>query len=81
MQKPSTVQLSDICINNIKGTSWTCEAVILACSSAKPCKNVTIGNVDLGFSGPKGPITTKCANVKPIFTGKQNPPVCAVAPA
>ncbi|KAL0285566.1 UNVERIFIED_CONTAM: Polygalacturonase [Sesamum radiatum] len=53
------------------------EAVTFICSGLKPCENVEVGDIDLTYTGNQGPITTKCANVKPKFVGKQNPPVCA----
>ncbi|KAI3457748.1 hypothetical protein Pfo_014411 [Paulownia fortunei] len=77
LDKPSLIKISKISIKNIRGTSKTAEAVILVCSSRKPCENVEISDIDLTYNGNLGPITTKCANVKPTLVGKQNPPVCA----
>lgn len=76
-QSPSQIKISQVSIKNVKGTSGTAEAVIFACSSGKPCEKVEIGDIDLTYSGAEGPITTKCANVKPTVAGKVNPPVCA----
>ncbi|CAA3020911.1 exopolygalacturonase-like [Olea europaea var. sylvestris] len=74
---PSLIQVNQMTVKNIKGTSKTPVAMQFSCSKAKPCKNVEIGDIDLAYSGTEGPITTKCANIKPTFVGKQNPPICA----
>ncbi|GER44949.1 pectin lyase-like superfamily protein [Striga asiatica] len=75
--KPSQIQISDVSVKNVRGTSSTAEVVTFACSSGKPCQNVEIGDIDLGFVGTIGNITTICSNVKPTVTGKTNPPLCA----
>ncbi|KAL1555402.1 galacturonan 1,4-alpha-galacturonidase [Salvia divinorum] len=78
LDKASLVQISKVKIDNIKGTSFTQDALIFSCSSSKPCQDVQIGDIDLMFSGdPKlGGATTKCQNIKYVTTGKQNPPLC-----
>ncbi|CAA0834673.1 Pectin lyase-like superfamily protein [Striga hermonthica] len=73
---PSKIQISDVSVKNVRGTSSTAEVVTFACSSGKPCQNVEIGDIDLGFVGTTGNITTICSNVKPTVTGKTNPPLC-----
>ncbi|CAK9133383.1 unnamed protein product [Ilex paraguariensis] len=73
---PSRVKVSKVSFKNIKGTSSTQLAVKLLCSESIPCENVEVGDIDLAYSGPEGPPTTICSNVKPIFSGKQNPPTC-----
>ncbi|GER34776.1 pectin lyase-like superfamily protein [Striga asiatica] len=78
---PSKIQISDVSVKNVRGTSSTAEVVTFACSSGKPCQNVEIGDIDLGFIGTIGNITTICSNVKPTVTGKMNPPLCASPPA
>ncbi|RDX84912.1 hypothetical protein CR513_33962 [Mucuna pruriens] len=72
-KNPSKVKISKVSFKNIKGTSKTQEGVILICSGGVPCDGVQITDVDLTFNG--APITAKCANVKPIITGKA--PKCA----
>nr|GMD26495.1 polygalacturonase-like [Ipomoea batatas] len=72
-QKPSLVKISKVSYKNIKGTSATEEAVILACSSGVPCEGVEIGEINLTFKG--GAAKSLCSNVKPTLTGKQVPPV------
>ncbi|XP_073064785.1 polygalacturonase-like [Primulina eburnea] len=80
LDTPSLVKISNVKLNNIRGTSNDPVAVTLVCSGSKPCENVEIGDIDLKYDGKLGPITTKCNNIKPKLTGKQNPPLCA-APA
>jgi galacturan 1,4-alpha-galacturonidase len=76
LQQPSKIKISKVSFNNIRGTSAYPLAVILVCSKHVPCQNVEVGNIDLAYKGPLGPITTKCANVKPIFKGTQKPEIC-----
>nr|GLL30267.1 polygalacturonase-like [Ipomoea trifida] len=72
-EKPSLVKISKVSYRNIKGTSATEEAVILACSSGVPCEGVDIGEINLTFKG--GAAKSVCSNVKPTLTGKQVPAV------
>ncbi|CAI9760508.1 unnamed protein product [Fraxinus pennsylvanica] len=82
LDSPSLIQVSQMTVKNIKGTTKTPVAMTFACSKTKPCQNVEIGDIDLAYSGTEGPITTKCANINPTFVGKQNPPICTdAAPA
>ncbi|XP_052206787.1 exopolygalacturonase-like [Diospyros lotus] len=76
-QSPSLVKISDVTFKNIRGTTPTKVAVKLVCSSGIPCSNVQVGDIDLKYNGSDGPATSECANINPIFSGKQNPPVCA----
>ncbi|KAF9602001.1 hypothetical protein IFM89_024547 [Coptis chinensis] len=72
---PSKVKLQDITFRNIRGTSKNPEAVTLDCSSAVPCQNVILEEINLQHSaGPK----CICKNVKAKFVGKQLPAPCAV---
>ncbi|XP_019164650.1 PREDICTED: polygalacturonase-like [Ipomoea nil] len=72
-EKPSLVKISNVSYTNIKGTSATEEAVIIACSSGVPCEDVKFGDINLTFKG--GAAKTVCSNAKPKLTGKQTPPV------
>ena len=76
MTYPSKVKLSKVSFKNIKGTISTPLAVNLVCSSSFPCDNVEIGDINLKYTGPGGPITTNCTNVNPKFSGVQIPPIC-----
>ncbi|KAL0431124.1 UNVERIFIED_CONTAM: Polygalacturonase [Sesamum radiatum] len=75
--RPSSIKITNVSIKNVRGTTNSAEAVTFICSGLKPCENVEVGDIDLTYTGNQSPITTKCANVKPKFVGKQNPPVCA----
>ncbi|KAL0462301.1 UNVERIFIED_CONTAM: Polygalacturonase [Sesamum latifolium] len=75
--RPSSIKISNVSIKTYGARQNSAEAVTFICSGLKPCENVEVGDIDLTYTGNQGPITTKCANVKPKFVGKQNPPVCA----
>ncbi|KAL1540145.1 galacturonan 1,4-alpha-galacturonidase [Salvia divinorum] len=78
LDTPSLIQISDVEINNVTGTSSTSDVMSFICSEAKPCQNIRIGTIDLKYIGQKpAPTTTKCENIKPIFSATQNPPVCS----
>ncbi|XP_057792965.1 polygalacturonase isoform X2 [Salvia miltiorrhiza] len=82
LDKPSEIKISNVEIMNVKGTSATAEVLVFSCSRSKPCDNVKIGAVDLKYIGPTpAPTTTRCENIKPIFSATQNPPVCSGPPA
>ncbi|KAF8391648.1 hypothetical protein HHK36_023955 [Tetracentron sinense] len=74
-QVPSRVKISQVSFRNIRGTSATQLAVKLVCSKGMPCQNVEVGNINLQYIGKEGPVTSHCANVKPILTGKQIPAI------
>ncbi|KAH7861746.1 hypothetical protein Vadar_030304 [Vaccinium darrowii] len=82
MKNPSLVKISNVSFKNIRGTTSTQLAVKLVCSSSNPCQNVEVGDIDLAYTGKAntgtqgGAATSQCANIKPIFSGKLNPPVC-----
>ncbi|XP_042016938.1 polygalacturonase-like [Salvia splendens] len=75
LSKPSLIQISNVEISNVRGTSATTDALSFICSEAKPCEDIRIGFIDLKTNG-KTP-TTKCENIKPIFSSTQSPRVCA----
>ncbi|XP_073147218.1 polygalacturonase-like [Henckelia pumila] len=81
LDNPSLIKISNVKIDNIRGTTNDPVAVTLVCSKTKPCENVQVGNIDLTYNGSLGPITTKCNNVKLSLNGKQNPPLCVPPPA
>ena len=62
---------------NIRGTSATPVAVKLVCSKSIPCEGVEVADINLTYSGNRGPIVSECANVMPTITGVQNPQICA----
>jgi len=72
-KQPSQVKLSDIHFTNIKGTSATPEAVTLKCSSAAPCAQVELTNINLTHGGGSG--TASCSNAKVV--GKSSPVTCS----
>ncbi|XP_047259981.1 polygalacturonase-like [Capsicum annuum] len=78
---PSQVKISNVTIQNIKGTSRTQNAVSLLCSKGAPCEGVEVGDIDITYSGKEGPATSKCENIKPNLKGKQSPNVCSSAGA
>ncbi|KAK2977002.1 hypothetical protein RJ640_013620, partial [Escallonia rubra] len=73
---PSSVKISKVSFKNIRGTTSSQLAVKLVCSKSSPCHNVEVGDIDLTYSGKEGRAITQCANIKPVFSGKQNPPTC-----
>jgi len=81
LKAPSLVKISDVFIENVKGTSFTQDAVIFACSKAYSCQNVHVGNINLKYTGKLGPTTTKCSNVNPIVKGSMHPPLCVASSA
>ncbi|KAL2242506.1 UNVERIFIED_CONTAM: exopolygalacturonase, partial [Sesamum indicum] len=78
---PSRVKISDVSFDDIRGTSASKVAVRLRCSSASPCENVGLSNINLAYHGSDGKATSECANVKPKVTGQLFPPACAVSSA
>ncbi|RDX86330.1 hypothetical protein CR513_32350, partial [Mucuna pruriens] len=70
-ESPSKIKISKVTYKNIIGTSATLEGVILLCSSAVPCEDVTLDNIDLKFHGASA--VAKYVNVKPIIVGKTLP--------
>jgi len=70
----SLVKIKDVVFSNIKGTTTTPIAVDLRCSNKFPCESIKLENIDLSLkTKPSG---SRCANIKPIYKGLQNPPGC-----
>ncbi|KAE8645716.1 exopolygalacturonase-like [Cucumis sativus] len=74
---PSKIKISKVSFKNIRGTSATPIAVKLVCSKSIPCEGVEVADINLTYSGIRGPILSECANVQPLITGKQSPQICA----
>ncbi|KAE9599252.1 putative galacturan 1,4-alpha-galacturonidase [Lupinus albus] len=72
--QPSLVKISNIVFSNVRGTTLTPIAVDLRCSKLFPCRNVRISNINLKHASI--PISSRCANIKPVYTGVQHPPAC-----
>ncbi|KAH7533449.1 hypothetical protein FEM48_Zijuj04G0131700 [Ziziphus jujuba var. spinosa] len=67
---PSKVKLSKVSFKNIRGTSSTPVAVKLVCSGGPggvPCQNIEIGDVNLAYTGPLGPVTSLTLNETQMF--------------
>lgn len=50
MQSPSLIQIRQVSIDGVKGTTNSLRALTLSCSSAKPCQDVKIGDVAIASS-------------------------------
>ncbi|XP_047158387.1 exopolygalacturonase-like [Vigna umbellata] len=72
--KGSLVKLKDVVFSNIKGTTTSPIAVDLRCSDKFPCESIKLENI--GLSLKSKPTGSRCANIKPIYKGLQNPPGC-----
>ncbi|CAH2078484.1 unnamed protein product, partial [Thlaspi arvense] len=74
----SNVQIQDLELNNIFGTSTTKAAVSLQCSKSTPCKNINLIDISLKHNGPRknGPATAVCMNVNGSARGKMVPRHC-----
>ncbi|KAJ7962428.1 putative Pectin lyase-like superfamily protein [Quillaja saponaria] len=74
-QTPSNVQVSGVTYKNIRGSSSSNVAVSLRCSQSKPCKDITMEDIDLWHQGA-GSVSEFCSHVSGVSYGKQNPPSC-----
>ncbi|VVA92469.1 unnamed protein product [Arabis nemorensis] len=74
----SHVQIEDLKLKNIYGTSKNKVAVNLQCSKSFPCKNVQLIDINLKHNGrhEDGPATAVCQNVDGSARGKMVPQHC-----
>ncbi|KAG2334489.1 hypothetical protein Bca52824_005669 [Brassica carinata] len=73
----SHVQIQDLKLKNIYGTSKNKVAVNLKCSKSFPCKNVELVDINLEHKGVEGgPSTAVCENVDGSARGKMVPQHC-----
>ncbi|XP_065872927.1 exopolygalacturonase-like [Euphorbia lathyris] len=72
---PSKVKLTDISFKGIKGSTPTPDAISINCMLGS-CTNIGLADIDLKFTGPKGPPIANCTNIKPTMTGTVNPAGC-----
>ncbi|XP_019424932.1 PREDICTED: exopolygalacturonase-like [Lupinus angustifolius] len=73
-KKPSLVKVSNVAFANVRGTTISPIAVDLRCSKQFPCQNIKISNIHLKHAS--SPISSRCANIKPVYIGMQQPPPC-----
>lgn len=76
MQESSQIQIVDVKMINIWGTSSTPNVVTLKCSETKPCQKIQLRDINLSYNGPDGPAVSACSKVDVITDGKQNPRAC-----
>ncbi|ESQ52740.1 hypothetical protein EUTSA_v10017738mg [Eutrema salsugineum] len=73
----SHVQIQNLKLRNIYGTSKNKVAVNLQCSKSFPCKNVELIDINLKHNGVKaGSSTAVCKNVDGFASGKMVPKHC-----
>lgn len=72
----SKVKISDVHFRNIKGTTSSPTAVTLDCSSAVPCEDIKLTDINLTPVGGVSSLSSKCSNVQPTITGTMNPRGC-----
>ncbi|KAK2994902.1 hypothetical protein RJ640_012095 [Escallonia rubra] len=75
-QASSRIQVSNVTMRNIWGTSTSKAAVTMNCSGSVPCKQITLANINLAYRGPGGPAISACSNVRGKAYGQQLPPGC-----
>lgn len=75
-QGDSHIQIRNVTLKNIWGTSRNKVAVKFQCSKSFPCKDVHLIDINLTHNGVDGPAITMCKNVKGSATGKMVPPHC-----
>jgi len=76
-QGESHVQIQDLKLKNIYGTSNNKVAVNLQCSKSFPCKNVELIDINIKHNGLEdGSSTAVCENVDGFARGKIFPQHC-----
>uniref|UniRef100_A0A7N1A597 Polygalacturonase n=1 Tax=Kalanchoe fedtschenkoi TaxID=63787 RepID=A0A7N1A597_KALFE len=73
---PSKVQVKNVIMKNIYGTSSTKIAVNLKCSKSNPCQNVQLEDINLNYNKLDYKSVMQCQNVEGRATGRQNPRSC-----
>ncbi|KAL4388300.1 hypothetical protein GQ457_09G030380 [Hibiscus cannabinus] len=59
MYEESNVKLSKISFKNFHGTAALPEVVKIICSGRFPCEDVELADIDITYSGPKGPAVSE----------------------
>ncbi|XP_006304614.2 exopolygalacturonase isoform X2 [Capsella rubella] len=72
----SHIQIQNVTLKNIWGTSKNKVAVKFQCSKSFPCKDVKLIDINLKHNGVDGPAITLCENIKGSATGKMVPSHC-----
>ncbi|ESQ35087.1 hypothetical protein EUTSA_v10009641mg [Eutrema salsugineum] len=72
----SHVQIRNVTLKNIWGTSRNKVAVKMHCSKTFPCKDIQLIDINITHNGPGGPATALCENVRGSARGKMVPPSC-----
>ncbi|EPS57526.1 hypothetical protein M569_17291, partial [Genlisea aurea] len=72
----SNVQVEGVTFQNIHGTSATKSAVTLMCSPIVPCRNITLSNINLAYTGGEGKAISTCKNAEGAAYGKVLPGGC-----
>ncbi|KAK4481592.1 hypothetical protein RD792_012494, partial [Penstemon davidsonii] len=76
--RSSSVEIRNITLNNIRGTSSTKVAMKINCSGSVPCKDIVLRDIDLTYNmgHRKLAATSNCSNAFGSTYGIQNPPTC-----
>ncbi|CAN6701866.1 unnamed protein product [Malus baccata var. baccata] len=74
-----TQKISNVSFKNIKGSSSTPVGIKIVCSGGLPCENVQLSDIDLTYTGNKGPITSQCKHVKPTINNVARALACATS--
>ncbi|CAE5957723.1 unnamed protein product [Arabidopsis arenosa] len=72
----SHIQIQNVTLKNIWGTSRNKVAVKFQCSKSFPCKDVQLIDINLTHNGVDGPAIALCDNVEGSATGRMVPPHC-----
>nr|GMD65809.1 exopolygalacturonase-like [Ipomoea batatas] len=71
----SQVKISNVKYENIKGTSKDEVAVIMDCSKANPCRDITLSRLNIKW-GSQRQTKASCSNFKGEFVGSNYPSRC-----